>query len=76
MQITVRLPDDQVAYLDSEVAGGRATSRAAGIARALRHEQRRQQYERDLEIVLAAGEDPELAGLRDWVAGRSYPEID
>jgi Arc/MetJ-type ribon-helix-helix transcriptional regulator len=67
-QITVRLPDDQVDFLDLEVDSGRAASRAAAISRALRREQRRRRAEQDLRVILEAGDDPELAGLHDWAA--------
>ena len=75
-QITVRLPDDQVDFLDTEVADGRATSRAAAIARALRREQRRHRAEQDLRTVLDGGDDPDLVSLQDWAARRSYPDLD
>lgn len=75
-QITVRLPDEQVDFLDTEVADGRAASRAAAIAQALRREQRRRRAEQDLRTMLDAGDDPELVGLQDWSAHRAYPELD
>jgi Arc/MetJ-type ribon-helix-helix transcriptional regulator len=75
-QITVRLPDDQVDFLDAEVSAGHAPSRAAAIARALRREQRRRRAEQDLETVLAAGKDPELTALQDWAGHRTYPDLD
>lgn len=53
-QIAVRLPDDVVAFIDAEVKGGHARSRAAVVLRALEREQRRRLAERDAEI-LAAG---------------------
>ena len=34
-QITVRLPDENVAWLDAEVAAGRFPSRTAGLAKLL-----------------------------------------
>lgn len=50
-QIAVRLPEDIVAFLDSEVSGGRAKSRAQVVLRALEREQRRQLAVRDVEIL-------------------------
>ena len=77
VQITVRLPDDQVAFLDAEVSGGRAASRATVIARALRSEQRRRRAEQDLETILATADDADdLAGLADWAARQPYPMLD
>lgn len=75
-QITVRLPDEQVGFLDAEVAEGRATSRAAAIAHALRREQRRRRAEQDLRTVLDAGDDPDLLGLQEWAVNRTYPDLD
>lgn len=51
-QITVRLPDDEVAFIDTEVASGDAASRAAVVSRALRREMRRAANARDIAIIL------------------------
>jgi Arc/MetJ-type ribon-helix-helix transcriptional regulator len=76
-QITVRLPDDQVEFIDQEVSDGHASSRAAAISRALRREQRRRRAERDLLIMLEFGDDPDLAGLQEWTArGQDFAGID
>ena len=75
-QITVRLPDDQVEFLDQEVSDGNAPSRAAAISRALRREQRRRRAERDLLVILGSGGDPDLAGLHEWAArGQDFTGI-
>jgi len=50
-QIAVRLPEEIVAFLDSEVRDGRAKSRAELVLRALEREQRRQLAARDVEIL-------------------------
>lgn len=76
-QITVRLPDDQVDFLDQEVSSGNAPSRAAAISRALRREQRRRRAERDLQVLLESAEDPDIAGLHQWAArGQDFTGID
>jgi Arc/MetJ-type ribon-helix-helix transcriptional regulator len=73
IQITVRLPDEQVRYIDQQVAAGTAKSRADAIARALRDAE----DERDLRVVEAAGADPDLDGLTDWAASnQAYPDVD
>ncbi|MCJ0949743.1 hypothetical protein F6X56_00510 (plasmid) [Rhodococcus erythropolis] len=60
-QIAVRLPEDIVAFLDSEVSGGRAKSRAQVVLRALEREQRRQLAVRDVEILSdGAGMDSDV----------------
>jgi len=51
-QITVSLPDDQVAFVDTEVASGNAASRAAVISRALRQEMRRTANAHDIAVIL------------------------
>ena len=51
-QITIRLPDDEVAFIDTEVASGDAGSRAAVVSRALRREMRRAANAHDIAIML------------------------
>jgi Arc/MetJ-type ribon-helix-helix transcriptional regulator len=68
-QIAVRLPDEQVAFVDDLVASGQATSRADVVSKALAREQRRQAAERDVAILAAhAGEPHDLDGLAEWVS--------
>ena len=65
-QIAVRLPDDVVQQLDALVASGEAASRTSIVERAIRRELRRFLAERDLRILQAAGDDPDLAAITDW----------
>lgn len=53
-QIAVRLPDEVAAFVDSEVAAGRAPSRAAVVTRALERERRHQMALADVEILTRA----------------------
>jgi Arc/MetJ-type ribon-helix-helix transcriptional regulator len=72
-QITIRLPDDQVGFIDELVEKGEARSRAAAVSAALRREQRRRMAEHDAAIyaALAAQPDPDdLEGLARWASGR------
>lgn len=62
-QIAVRLPDEIVAFIDDEVRGQHARSRAAVVLRALERERRRRLAERDAEILAAAGGQPDLDEL-------------
>lgn len=62
-QIAVRLPDEIVAFLDSEVREHRATSRASLVLRAFERERRRQAAARDAEIFAHALTDGELIPL-------------
>jgi Arc/MetJ-type ribon-helix-helix transcriptional regulator len=52
-QIAVRLPDEIVAFIDDEVRGQHARSRAAVVVRALERERRRRLAECDAEILAA-----------------------
>ena len=70
-QITVRLPDDLVDFIDAEVGEGKERSRAAVVARALAREQRREVAARDARILASQGHDPELVGLAEFAAGAS-----
>lgn len=67
-QIAVRLDDDLVEFVDEIVGDGRARSRAAVVARALKRERRRMAAARDAEILEATGPDPELDGLAEHAA--------
>lgn len=75
-QIAVRLPDDIVEFIDSEVRGQRARSRASIVLLALERERRRRLAERDAEILAgttAASSDLDaLAGH----AGRTDLDIE
>jgi Arc/MetJ-type ribon-helix-helix transcriptional regulator len=68
-QIAVRLPDELVDFVDGVVASHAERSRAAVVTRALKRERRRVIAERDAEILVRTGPDPELAGLAEYAAG-------
>jgi len=63
IQITVRLPDDLVEYIDAAVAEGAATSRADVIAKELARAKRRKRALADLVILRQFGGNP-------------YPDLD
>ncbi|WP_029290811.1 YlcI/YnfO family protein [Cellulomonas sp. HZM] len=65
-QITVRLPDELVAFADRLVAAGRARSRAAVVEAALAHELRRAIAERDVSILTNQPVDADLDDLAAW----------
>lgn len=77
-QISVRLADELVAYVDAEVAAGRVPSRAAYVQRALLRQQRRDVQEREIEILAAIKHDPDpdLKSYLDWLGSRTYPDLD
>lgn len=67
VQITVRLPDDLVEFVDTEVADGTAVSRADAVAKALVRERRRRVALADVAI-LRRGADDDLDRLAAWAA--------
>lgn len=71
VQITVRLPDDMVAFLDRSVTSGRAPSRAAIVASALEREMRRRLAEHDAELLARGGPVDELDALVTWTAAHA-----
>ncbi len=67
-QITVRIPDGLVEFVDRIVSEGRAGSRAVVVSRALERERRRAVAARDAAILSGAGEDSDLDDLARRVA--------
>jgi Arc/MetJ-type ribon-helix-helix transcriptional regulator len=74
-QITVRLTEENVAFVDQLVADGKAKSRADVVDRALRRERRRQAALRDAEIYSNAASDPELEAWAAY-ANAHPPQLD
>lgn len=76
-QIAVRLPDEQVAFLDREVSSGHAGSRAELVSKALRRMERECIATHDLEVIIASGGNPysELEGMLEQLVS-TYPAID
>lgn len=68
-QLTVRLPDDLVEYIDRRVAHGDASSRAAVVATAVDRERRREIAERDAAILARALRGDDLDDLAGFAAG-------
>jgi Arc/MetJ-type ribon-helix-helix transcriptional regulator len=75
-QITVRLPDGLVAFVDDLVSHGDATSRAAVVSRALERERRRKVAERDAAILAGAGTDTDLDSLAEYAVATSMDDLD
>ena len=67
-QIAVRLPDEMVEFLDSEVSASRASSRAAVVVRALEREKRRQVAARDADILARSRTDTDMDSLAGFAA--------
>ncbi len=66
-QITVRLPDDMVDFIDHMVAEERGGSRAAIVSKAIERERRRERAVRDARILADSSGD-ELDGLSQYAA--------
>lgn len=69
-QIAIRLDDNELQALDTEVAEGRAASRSDAVRKSIAHLQRQQRYRVEDAILLELarrGEDPypDLAGIVD-----------
>ncbi|MGH7912367.1 MAG: ribbon-helix-helix domain-containing protein [Candidatus Dormibacteraceae bacterium] len=75
-QVTVRLDDRLVAFVDRQVANGRARSRAAVVAEALERELDRTRAERDIEILLSAPNDPVLEAWAKHAHRVPMPDLD
>lgn len=67
-QITVRLPDELVAFLDRTVSDGLAPSRAALVSGAVEREMRRQAAIADAAILTDTGAGDDLDDLVAWTA--------
>ena len=70
IQIAVRLPDEQVAFLDREISQGHASSRAELVSRAWRRMERERVASADLEVIIASGGNrySELEGMLGQLA--------
>lgn len=66
-QITIRLSDEQVAFLDEQVSSGLVRSRAELVARSIEHTQRLVAYARDDAVYAERGDYDDLEGLHTWV---------
>ena len=77
-QITVRLPDELVAFTDEQVRAGAATSRADLVAAALERERRRVRGLRDAAIyaALAGQPDPDDLDALARHAARTPLDVD
>ena len=68
VQISLRLPDDLVEFLDRSVSTGAAGSRADLVSVALEREKRRQAALVDAAIVNAEVPQDDLDSLVEWTA--------
>jgi Arc/MetJ-type ribon-helix-helix transcriptional regulator len=69
-QIAIRLPEELVDFVDSQVEEGRAKSRAAVVTKALARERRREAAQRDADILSRGEDDEDLTALARYLAHR------
>jgi Arc/MetJ-type ribon-helix-helix transcriptional regulator len=75
-QIAVRLPDEAVAFVDSQVSSGVAKSRADFIWHAIKREQRRLVAEQDAAIYAREQADLDMAAFVAHTSRRSLDRLD
>jgi Arc/MetJ-type ribon-helix-helix transcriptional regulator len=75
-QITVRLPDELVDFMDQLVAADKASSRASVVTRAMERERRRELAARDLAILTEYGDYGDLDGLATAASGTVLSDLD
>jgi Arc/MetJ-type ribon-helix-helix transcriptional regulator len=68
IQITVRLPDELVHFVDEQIAEGAVASRAEAVTRALIRERRRQTALADVAILRQGGDDPDMVAIGEYTA--------
>jgi Arc/MetJ-type ribon-helix-helix transcriptional regulator len=71
IQVTVRLPDDLVSFMDEEVAAEHARSRADVVARALRRLRRHHVALKDAEIYALTEPDEDMLAIVEYTG--SHP---
>ncbi|HEX4518886.1 MAG TPA: YlcI/YnfO family protein [Gaiellaceae bacterium] len=74
-QLTVRLPDELVEFIDQCIETGRATSRAAVVAAAVELQRRRAIVEQDVAILARTAADDELDELAAYAARTELPDL-
>ncbi len=74
-QLTVRLADDLVEFIDGRVRAGEAPSRAAVVAAAVDRERRRAIAERDVAILSAASDEADLDDLAAYAASTRLDDL-
>ncbi|MFR9750798.1 antitoxin [Nocardia sp. 004] len=74
-QISVRLTDSTVSYLDRIISDGAAPSRAAVIEQALERDRLRRAAERDAEILAATPVDDDMNALATYNADTPMDDL-
>ncbi len=74
-QLTVRLADDLVDFIDRRIKDGKAPSRAAVVAAAVDRERRRAIAERDVAILAQTAQGDDLDELAAYAARTALPDL-
>ena len=75
-QLTIRLADDLVAFIDRCVEDGKAPSRAAVVSAAIDRERRRAIAERDVSILAQAAGGDDLGDLAAYASRMDLADLD
>lgn len=75
-QITVRLPDELVEFIDGAVDRGHAGSRAAAVAQAIEWERRREIAAQDAAILANSDQGAEFTELAEYAANTALDDLD
>jgi len=67
-QVTVRLDDANMDFIDQLVTERKVRSRADAVNRALNRERRRLAAERDAEIYSRTEPDPDMQAIAEWAS--------
>lgn len=73
-QITVRIPDEDLEFVDQMVADGRG-SRASLISKAIAAERRRERARIDARIYAASRDNDDMDSLAEFAASTA-PDVD
>ena len=75
-QLTIRLADDLVEFIDRRIKDGKASSRAAVVAAAIDRERRRAIAERDAAILARVATGDDLDDLAAYAARTELTDLD
>ena len=74
-QLTVRLADDLVDFIDRRIKDGKASSRAAVVAAAIDRERRRAIAERDAAILAGTARGDDLDDLATYASRTDLTDL-
>jgi antitoxin MazE3 len=75
-QLTIRLADDLVDFIDQRVKNGKGSSRASVVAAAIDRERRRAIAERDVAILTRAATGDDFDDLAAYASRKGLVDLD